>query len=131
MTAKHLEYRTVTLPADTEADLKAVETLTAALRRQIGWEPKFELWKDEKGKICAVAGWNMTREERAAIEMFQRRGCQPKDDKGKPTASLLAAKDVEKKKLSEAMADKKMTKNAPDEKVLETYLNSRYGITFS
>lgn len=103
--------QTIILPAGTEAELKAVAEFETALKRQIGWQPKLELWKDDKGKVWAVAGWRMTRQEQAAVAMFQRRGAKPKDDKGKPTKALIAAKDVEKKKVADVTAEKKLTKD--------------------
>jgi hypothetical protein len=59
-----------------------------------------DLLKDDKGKIWAVAGWRMKRQDYAAVAMLQRRGAKPQDK------AMLAAKDVEKKKYKDVINEK-------------------------
>jgi hypothetical protein len=102
--------QTIILPFDSEADKKAADEFVRALARQVGYTPRLDVHKDDKGKLWVVGGWKMTRQEQAAVAMFQRRGAKPKDEQGKPTKALITTKDVEKKNLADVTSEKKLTK---------------------
>lgn len=96
---------TIVMCKHTKAEKKQVIALETALSRQIGCPVQLAEMRDAQGKVWALACWPMTRAERAAVAMFQRRGAKP------GSAALLRIEDVEKKGPAQVAAERGLTKH--------------------